>query len=330
MADEQKHIDYFDLTVKYLSGETSASEVKQLEAWVLSSPEHKASFNKVRQAWELSAIQENNLGIDVDQEWASIESLLFAKGKVVEMKPRRRLSRYMGIAAAVAVLIAVAIWVIMPKGGGEVISTQDQVVVNTLPDGSQVSLNQFASIAIESEFDGRERRLKLEGDAFFEVERNPEKPFIVDANEVEVKVLGTAFYVDSRSELPTIEVIVQSGTVEVSAADQSIILTAGETGVYEKSTKLLSKASSEDENFLAWKTDILVFDNERLDIVIRDLNRKFHANIEMDIKDASNCYINATYEGKSLESIIKIIEKTLGLSTKRTGDQIVFTGDRCL
>jgi transmembrane sensor len=329
MADEQKHIDYFDLTVKYLSGETSDAEVKLLEAWVLSSPEHKTQFNKLRQAWQLSIIQDNNQGIDVDQEWASMESMLFSENKVVQMKSRRPLSRYLGIAAAFIAIIAAALWVFIPSGG-EVISTQNQVAVNTLPDGSQVSLNQYASVEYEPEFDDTERRLKLKGDAFFEVERDPEKPFIVDVNEVEVKVLGTAFYVDSRGELPNIEVIVQSGTVEVSAAEQSIILNAGETGVYEKSSRQLSKQSNEDENFLAWKTDILVFDNERLDVVIRDLNRKFHANIEMDIEDTSNCFINATFEGKSLESILKIIEKTHGLTTRSAEDRIIFSGDECL
>ncbi|KAA3634730.1 MAG: DUF4974 domain-containing protein [Bacteroidetes bacterium] len=329
MADEQKHIEHFDLVVKYLSGEASDSEVKLLEAWVLESAGNKAAFNEIRQAWLMSGIQENHLGIDVDEEWNSVEEVLFSNGKVVKMQPRRGFGRYMGIAAAVIALVAVALWVFLPNGGS-VISTEDQVVVNELPDGSQVSLNQYAMVAVKADFDEEERRVQLKGDAFFEVERDPEKPFIVATDEVEVKVLGTSFYVDSREELPKIEVIVESGVVEVSAKGNSIILNAGETGTYNKTTEELLKQSNEDENFLAWKTDTIIFENEPLDIVIHSLNRKFHSQIEMDIRDTSKCYINTTFENKSLEAILKIIEKTHGISTRREGDRIIFTGDSCL
>lgn len=328
MADEHRHIEHFDLVVKYLSGEASDSEVKLLEAWVLESAENKAAFNEVRQAWMISGVHENHLGIDVEEEWNSMEDILFSEGKVVQMKSRRGFGRYMGIAAAVIALVAVALWVFLPEGGS-VLSTEDQVVVNKLPDGSQVSLNQYAMVEVKADYDDEERRIQLEGDAFFEVERDPEKPFIVATDEVEVKVLGTSFYVDSREELPKIEVIVESGVVEVSAKGNSIILNAGETGTYDKLTEELLKQSNEDENFLSWKTDTIVFENEPLDRVIHTLNRKFHAQIEMEIRDTSKCYINATYENKELDAILKIIEKTHGISTRREGDRIIFTGDRC-
>ncbi len=328
MADEQKHIEHFDLVVKYLSGEASDSEVKLLEAWVLESAGNKAAFNEVRQAWMMSGIHENHLGIDVAEEWDSMEEILFPEEKIVKMKPRRGFGRYLGIAAAIITLVAAALWVFLPNGGS-VISTEDQVVVNELPDGSQVSLNQYAMVEVKADFDEQERRVQLEGDAFFEVERDPEKPFIVATDEVEVKVLGTSFYVDSREELPKIEVIVKSGVVEVSAKGNSIILNAGETGTYDKVTKELLKQSNEDENFLAWKTGTIVFENEPLDIVIHALNRKFHAQIEMDIRDTSKCSINAVFGDESLDAVLKIIEKTHGISIRRDGDRIIFTGDRC-
>lgn len=329
MTDENKHIEFIELTVKYLSGQAGESDVKRLEDWVLASPDHKSTFNEIKQAWMLSGIEDNTLGIDVEAEWKAVRDEIFLKNKVVQMKPRRGLGFYLGLAAAIIVLVAASVWVFMPAPHSRILSTQNLVAVNTLPDGSQVSLNQYASVAVQPEFDKKERRLKLVGDAFFEVVKNPEKPFIVEAEEVEVKVLGTAFYVDSRQGQPNIEVIVQSGTVSVTAQDQGIILNAGETGVYERASRQLRKQTNEDENFLAWKTDILVFDNEKLDIVVHALNRKFHAQIEMEITDVSNCFITATFENKSLEAIIKIIEKTLGVSTRKEGARIILFGENC-
>lgn len=330
MTDENKHIEFIELTVKYLSGQAGESDVKRLEDWVLASPDHKRTFNEIKQAWMLSGIESNTLGIDVEREWKAVSDELFQTPKVVQMPPRREVGFYLGIAATLIVLVAASIWFFMPGRSAQVWSTQNQVAVNSLPDGSQVSLNQYASVVVEPKFDKKERRLKLKGDAFFQVERNPEKPFIVEAEEVEVKVLGTAFYVDSREGQPNIEVIVQSGTVSVTAQDQSIILNAGETGVYERASRQLIKQTNEDENFLAWKTNTLVFDNEKLDIVVHALNRKFHAQIEMNISDVSNCFITATFENKSLEAIIKIIEKTLVVTARREGEKIILAGESCL
>jgi ferric-dicitrate binding protein FerR (iron transport regulator) len=330
MTEDSKHIEFSDLTVKYLSGETSDSEVKRLEDWVLESTEHKAVFNQIKQAWILSGIDNDNHNIDVDKEWALIDEQLFSEEKVIALKPRRRMRFYLGIAAAIAVILVASIWVFVPRSGVEEFSVLDQVAVNTLPDGSNVSLNQYSSIEFESKFDKPERRIKLTGDAYFEVERNIERPFIVDADDIEVEVLGTTFYVDSREELPSIEVIVQSGTVAVSAQDQRIVLNAGESGVYEKFSRKLTKQTNEEDNYLAWKTDTLVFEEEKLDLVVRSLNRKFHAKIELDIKDTENCYLTARFADSKLEPILRIIEKSLGITTVREGEKIILTGENCL
>ena len=140
MTDEDKHIEFFDLTVKYLSGQASDSEVKRLEIWVLAAPENKDAFNEVKQTWMLTGIEHNRLGLDVEQEWKQLDNGLFSENKVVKMKPRRRLGFYLSLAAAVLALIAISVWVFMPQGNLEVFSTQNQVAVNNLPDGSQVSM----------------------------------------------------------------------------------------------------------------------------------------------------------------------------------------------
>ncbi len=330
MAEENKHIEFSDLTVKYLSGETSDSEVKQLEDWVLESSENKAVFNQIKQAWILSGIENNNHQIDVEKEWNLIDKQLLEKDKVVEMKPRRGLKFYLSIAAAVAVILAASIWVLIPKDDIQEYSVQNQVAVNTLPDGSNVSLNQYSSVAFESKFDKQERRVKLTGDAYFEVERNEDRPFIVDAEDVEVEVLGTTFYVDSREELPNIEVIVQSGTVAVKAQEQRIVLNAGDTGIYEKSSKKLIKQTNEEDNYLGWTTDTLVFEEEKLELVVRSLNRKFHSQIEIDIEDTESCYLTAKFGFDKLEPILKIIEKALDITAERKGEKIILKGENCL
>ena len=330
---EDNHIDYFQLMAKYLSGNASDSEVKQLEEWVLSSPENKAHFNAFKKAWVLSAMEQEKLKIDVEQEWQSTTAQLFPEVKVVPLKkrPKNRIALFVRIAAAAAILLFASVWVFqyLNKADYLEVVAQNEVQEDQLPDGSQVSLNQFSTLKYLLEDDQGVRRAELIGDAFFEVERDTLRPFIITVQEVEIEVLGTAFYVDSREDQPQVQVIVQSGSVAVSSGTNKVILSANEIGIYDKASKQLLKKPNEDINYMAWKTDLLVFEKSKLESVVFDINRKFHAKISIENSELNTCSITTTFDHQSLEAVITIIEETLGISAERQGEEIVFTGDSC-
>ena len=173
------------------------------------------------------------------------------------------------------------------------------------------------------------RLVQLTGDAFFDVESDSIRPFVISTQEVEIEVLGTSFYVDSRASQTAIQVIVESGTVAMRSNNQEVIIEAGEIGIYDKQTGNLSKNQNEDPNYLAWKTDIFVFDSTDLESVVFALNRKFHAQISLAGNNLNDCQLNATYDRQSLDAIIKIIEQTLGITATYNGDQIILSGDTC-
>lgn len=322
--------DYIELIPRYLSGNASDSEVKLLEEWVLSSPENKATFIAFKKAWMLSGMKAGNVQVDAEQEWKAISGQLFPETKTVSLRPRRNF--FLRIAAAVAVLLVAVFLLVQYLGGGEYmeLATQNQVEESLLPDGSQISMNQYSSVVYAPRRDKQYRRVELSGDAFFEVERDTARPFLIQAHDLEIEVLGTAFYVDARDDQPEVQVIVQSGTVSVKTAEAQVILNAGEIGIYDKASGALGKQANEDQNYMAWKTDVLVFEQTTLERVVFDLNRKFHARISIANPELKTCELTATYEGKSLEAILKIIEKTLSIKAKITGTEIVFTGEGCI
>ncbi len=80
---------------------------------------------------------------------------------------------------------------------------------------------------------------------------------------------------------------------------------------------------------MAWQTDILTFDKSELQSVVFDLNRKFHADISISNKEIEQCKITATFENKSLDAIVQIIEKTLNISSERKSDKTIFMGNSC-
>lgn len=333
MAEFDFHIDFFELIAKYLSGEASDAEVKHLENQVLASPEKKAQFNQFKKAWILSGIEGDYQNIDLEKEWQATSAQLFPKDNVIALpkKSNRRVAIFLRVAVAVAVLVVAAVWFFNLSNGvdyQELVSLE-KIEEDELPDGSQIALNQFSVMKFSSKLDEAYRRVELKGDAFFEVERDTARPFVIATQDIEIEVLGTSFYVDSREEQSQIQVIVQSGSVAVTAGNDKIILTENEIGIYDKPTGQLTKRQNDDVNYLAWKTDVLFFEDTDLERVIFDLNRKFHAELSLENPDLKPCEITATYAHKSLEAIVRIIEKTLNLKADINGDKIVFSGQRC-
>ena len=99
---------------------------------------------------------------------------------------------------------------------GEIISTPNQVINEyTLPDGSVVALNSNSKLVFPKQFNGDTREVTIEGEAFFDVKPNPEKPFIINAGKAQIKVVGTSFNVSAYPETETLEVVVKTGKVQV-------------------------------------------------------------------------------------------------------------------
>ncbi|MBK6619805.1 MAG: FecR domain-containing protein [Saprospirales bacterium] len=330
---EDNQIDYFQLIARYLSGNAADQEVKLLEDWVLSSPENKAQFNAFKKAWMLSGIKNQALGIDAEKEWQATAGLLFPEAKTVslEARPQRGIGFYLRAVAAAIVLVIAGVWVFqyLNRGRSLEFATENAIADNRLPDGSQVAMNQYSLVKFSPKADKKYRRVELAGDAFFEVQRDTARPFVITAQDIEIEVLGTAFYVDAREDQPQIQVIVQSGTVSVSAGTQQVILSADEIAVYDKATGVLTEKANDDLNYMAWRTGVLVFETADLESVVFDLNRRFHSNISIANPELRSCEITATYEQDSLEAIVKIIERTLGLKAEINGQDIVFSGQGC-
>ena len=331
MKEDNKHIDYIELCSKYLSHNANELEIQQLEKWVLSSPDNKEQFLQLQRAWMLTNVKNTNQSINVDKELQTIDSQLFSETKVVPLKSKSSNSFFLKIAAAAAILVGVSLWFFQSPTELDtkiVVQSDQQIKEQQFNDGTTIALNQFSLVTYSDQFDNN-RQVNLKGDAFFDVARDTTQPFIIYTQGIEIEVLGTSFYVDSREDQKTVQVIVKSGKVQMKMGQQKILLTKDEIGTYVKSSQKLSKRLNDDINYLSWKSNQLFFDNTSLEQVVFDLNRTFHAQIKLASPELKTCTITATYENKSLEAILRIIEKTLTLKAEIDGEQIVISGDPC-
>ena len=143
----------------------------------------------------------------------------------------------------------------------------------TLGDGTRVWMNADSRLKYPVCFNDTLREVFLEGEAYFEVKRNPEKPFVVDIGGMQVNVLGTTFGIRAYADEREIRTTLVSGRVNVSAGKQVYELKPSEQAVFDKQTEAVKVAAVDTELFVGWKDGRLVFDNCSLERILKDLGR---------------------------------------------------------
>jgi len=181
----------------------------------------------------------------------------------------------------------------------------------TLPDGSKVWLNSQSRLTYSDNFNVKKRELLLDGEAYFEVAHNPEKPFIVHSNDISVEALGTAFGVKAYNEDILISSILMRGKVRVTTPDGDEILMPNDRIIYDKSTHKKVKSSvTNATDFTGWIHDELRFENESLGEIAKTIQRIYNVDIIFATEKLKNQRYTGTINNNSLESVLNIISLT--------------------
>jgi transmembrane sensor len=208
----------------------------------------------------------------------------------------------------------------------EVSATNQILKTFALPDGSLVSLNTDTKIKYPKLFAGNTREVSIEGEAFFQVKPNKEKPFIIHAGNAQIKVLGTSFNVNAYPAAKLVEVIVETGKVRVSAQtneSNELILMPGDKGTLVYSGHSLLKSTNADPNFLAWKTRNLIFKATSLAEVIVSVEKVYKVDIQLADPKLNELLLTARFNDYSLDFILKVIETTFQIETQKVNGQYI-------
>lgn len=210
------------------------------------------------------------------------------------------------------------------------VSASAQSVNNfVLPDGTRVSLNSNTHLKYPKKFAGDFREVTIEGEAFFEVKPNKHKPFIIHAGGAQIKVLGTSFNVNAYPETKKVEVIVETGKVQVTnkttatAQTNELILTPGDKGTLDFSSNALLKTTNLDPNFLAWKTHDLYFKATSLSEVINDLEKAYKIKLRIADPKLYDLPLTAHFNNYSLDFILKVIETTFNIEVQNENGEYI-------
>lgn len=327
-----------ELIAKYLANEATAEERQEVEAWLQISQVNQHHFSQIRKLWEqtegMTSHEEAN--VDIDRAWNHFKSKATAKDPGYQDSGRALKKNFLPwlVRMAAVLVVGFAIYLIYQNSvtmlvEETVLTASDEAKAKTLPDGSLIAINAKSKVVYPENFSGDVRAVSLEGEAFFEVKSNPDKPFLVKAKGATITVLGTSFYVKAYDSLNTIEVGVEEGTVKVATDRANAVLTAGERISIDMASGQIADVKAYNPNHIFWKSQTLIFQNEPLADVFKTLEKVYNITIEVRNPQILNCKLSGKFYRESADQIIEIIDVNFNITSKREADRFIIYGNGC-
>jgi transmembrane sensor len=332
MKKKQENIDE-TILLKVIENRANEEERSLFDKWIEASANAEI-FEQLKKTYQLTSIDKNSL----DKNWESVVSKV-KTGKAVpdyiELPSQRpisvklKLHTLLRVAAMLIILLGVSFLLKIILSGPEqlTISGKDLNPKDPyqLEDGSLVYLNKNSKISISKRFGKKDRKVLLEGEAFFEVKRNENMPFIIRTYKTTTQVFGTSFNIYS-DQSEQVRVSVVSGIVEfyTTKGKDKVRLVAGERGTYNPKLASVKKEIITDRNFLAWNTGILYFNETPLPEAFLLLQKQYSRVFVFESKKVDLPTLTTTFENLTLEAVLEELNLLLNTKNVIRNDTIIF------
>jgi len=330
MNDPANHIDP-ELLVRFISGEATAQERQTVDHWLEADLKNKTYLKELSTIWNASVSSGDFHPGWLKEDWSKVLQridTLRIKEPNKPVKQRSLVYDFTRMAATIILCVGVyfLIQYLYTRGSVKETIASEGIKTITLPDGSKVYLNSNAKLSYPEIFNTETREVTLEGEAFFVITSDAQKPFLIKTDAVTTEVVGTSFNVNSDND--SIVVTVVTGKVMLyEERNSAIAMTAGEQGVYNDGG--LKLKVNDDLNFLSWKTNLLVFKNTSLSKVIYDLNRHFGKQITLASNNLAACALTSSYQNQTLEEILRELTVVFSIEIEKANGEIIIKGKGC-
>lgn len=307
------------------------ASVAAWEQWVGDRPENLEAFAKIEALWSALESPEANTRLRAHLDAARrnrSETALPSPAAAAPIRSQPRAHRFLrvpalGIAALVLASVA-TLWIVHELRGEVMATSVAELDARLLEDGSHVELG--AQSRIRTLYTPSRRDITVEvGEAYFQVAKEPRRPFVVKSGHVVVTAIGTAFSVHRTNERITVTVTEGRVAVAESGAATPAYLTRGEQGIFDESTRTLSVATVDLGNALGWRNGILRFVNQPLSAVIEDVNRYSGKTIRVaDPALGARLYTGTIYPER-IDDWLYALEEVFPLQVERAAHVIRLT-----
>lgn len=322
MAEKKNNIDKL---IDDLMGSLSDDNKTQLNEWVNENPSNRKLQELLKQ-------------IEVSPEVSAMgeeirESVLHKVNQRINKASRRSMWLVIGTVAASLILLLGITNYISYQQGYKHLNSQYVEMVNplgmqssiTLSDGTKVILNAGTTLTYPTAFTGKNREVSVNGEAYFHVVHINEKPFIVKAENINVRVLGTKFNVKAYEEEKDIEITLENGSIEVgmNSQDKYIKVDPGQQVLFNKLKQKFSKKQVKLDYYISWKDGMFHFNSMTFNDIARQLERRFNVHIDIASEQLKQIvYTGDFIRQENLEQILRVMTADKRTYYKIEGDQV--------
>lgn len=309
-----------NLLLKYIQGEATEEERLKTEEWIAASPDHQKEFERVRSVWENSKLPLPD-GPDVEKAWQR-----FLKSRdtlTINTAPPSRMSMRKGgrwkVFSGAAALLIIALTVSLLYQNATVQHRTDaRTAVLHLPDRSVITLNTGSKLSYERSFNRKERVVTLEGEGFFDVAKDPGKPFLIHVKDVDVMVLGTSFNIRSTADLT--EVTVETGMVKVVRGNGSFTLRPRQKIILRKGQNDAEISAIKNQLYQYYRTNVFVCDRTPVSELIQSLNDAYAVDIRIANPMLAQQHLTSKFSrSEKVEDILEKVALTLNARVEQKG-----------
>ena len=318
-----------DIINRYLTGQCSEEELIEVNAWMKESEENARQLFRMEEAYHLGKFDRY-----VDkQRLARAEQRLYKRLDEEKGKQEKilRMHHWMRYAAIIAVILmlggGVGYWFYQESDRQLMVAVANEGIVKevVLPDGTKVWLNNSATLKYPREFSEKERNVHLEGEAYFEVTKNRHKPFTVQSDAMQVRVLGTSFNFKCDKNCQVAEATLIEGEIEVKGNNEEgqLILAPGQRVEQNKSDGRLTVKQVDAKLDAVWHDNLIPFQKADIFTISKALERFYDVKIILspDIR-SDKTYSGVLKRKPEIESVLKSLQNSIPIDYKIVGKNI--------
>lgn len=298
------------LIIAHLKNESTTEQDVLFDTWI-ADEDNNQLFQQLSILWKEIQTESSQQNPDIAASWQKMQARIRSGQPKKKAISRNIAYKITAIAASLLLILGISYAYIITNSNNQIhthsiVSGKSKLI---LPDGSTVWLNAGSTIQYASSF-SRNREIKLEGEASFEVVKDKSHPFIVSASDVQVKVHGTNFNVTSYPKEENIKIALNEGSVSILQNNgNESFLHPGEMAIVNKKDQSLSIEKTDMELEMFWANESVYFKNKSLGYICKYLERWYNVDIDVDPEIAGNLQYTFTIKDDSLESILRTMAK---------------------
>jgi ferric-dicitrate binding protein FerR (iron transport regulator) len=326
MMNYGKDSEFYENAGRYLSGEMKLEEAEQFKALCDNNKQLSEELRKIQNIWGTAAEKNNLPEISIEKALEKVKRKTHFRGNNKLLLVLQRVAAILFIPLLLASLIYYYTNIPVREQKSvynELDNAYGTVSKITLSDGTRVWLNSGSHFKYPNFFTGKNRKVYLSGEAYFEVAENKKKPFIVRVSEIDVIATGTVFSVTAYEDDSSIEATLSSGKIflakEVGKYNRLKTMAAvrpNQKAILDKEKKKINIKNANCKKAFAWKNGELIFVDDPMDVVIKKLNRWYNTDIVLVDEEVKNYRYTATFTGETLSQVLELLECSAPITYK--------------